>query len=256
MVPADRTRTVDLSLTRTLLYHLSYAGEKRPLRQRQMKDQFVLARTAPWKTTPVVLGASVKGSVVAAIAAAFIAMKTHAFGAEPSVADHEIVQVVVEAEPIVMLPAWFVLPATTAPFVVAPQAPLAIVGKPADVTNCADVETVLAIVLGVVLPIGPGAASRVVKPAPETAPVAESVVALTGAGVVAPIVMLSIVPAAAGFVVGAVNGKTWSPIDVKKVLFAAKAAIVAARSAAAAGRRSFLISSPRGRRSGACEPNR
>ena len=71
------------------------------------------------------------GSVVAAIAAAFIAINMHAFGADANVADHEIVQAVVDADPIVICPAWFVLPATTAPLVVAPQAPEEIVGKPA-----------------------------------------------------------------------------------------------------------------------------
>src|ERR1700694_185997 len=101
----------------------------------QMKDQFVLASTAPLNTTAVVLGMLMNGSVVAAIAAAFIGENVQALGADASVADQEIVQVVVAALPMVMLKAWFVEPATTAPFVVAPHAPLAIVGRPWPVTT-------------------------------------------------------------------------------------------------------------------------
>lgn len=85
----------------------------------------------------MVLGAPVRATVVpVAAAAAFAGKNTQAFGATLSVADHEMVQVVVAAAPIVILPDWLVLPATTAPLVVVPQAPLAIVGKPVVLTSC------------------------------------------------------------------------------------------------------------------------
>ena len=68
------------------------------------------------------------GSVVAAMAAAFAAMTRQAFGATAKVAENETVQDVVDAEPIVMRP--LALVPATVPFVVAPQAPLAMVVTP------------------------------------------------------------------------------------------------------------------------------
>jgi hypothetical protein len=185
----------------------------------------VLASTAPLKTTPVVLGMPTNGNVVAAIAAAFIAMNKQAFGAAANVADHEIVQVVVPAAPMVMLPAWFVLPATTAPFVVVPQAPDAIVGRPAFVVICPVAErAVKAPAAGAVPPIGGGEANWAVTPAPDGALVEVSVVKLPGAGVVAPIVVLSINAGDGVAWFGGQNGKVMLPfLLVRKMVLQALA---------------------------------
>ena len=94
-------------------------------------------------------------------------------------------------------------------------------------------------VFGAVEPIGGGDANDAVTPAP-TMVSAVSVVNVPARFVVAPIVMLSIVPAVP-LEVGCVKGKTESPFDVKNVVFPASAARVAANKAPATGRMSFLI---------------
>ncbi len=132
----------------------------------------------------VVMALMYAAVVPTAAAAEFAGWITQARGAVASVVLKLTVQVAVLAEPMVMLPLWSVLPATTAPFVVAPQAPEAIVGKPIpvkdrrplNVTAPVALRVVNAPVLAAVLPIGPGEAKRAVKPAPETVLLALSVV--------------------------------------------------------------------------------
>ena len=93
----------------------------------------MFSSAVPVRTTCVDDGAPTKATVVPVAAAAALDGKNeHAFGtaAVAKVPDHEMVQVVVDADPIVILPDRLVLPVTTAPLVVVPQAPLAIVGVP------------------------------------------------------------------------------------------------------------------------------
>lgn len=132
---------------------------------------------------PVVEGAPTNPPTVAeSAAAAFMGAITQAFGATASVAENRTGHAVAAAAPIVMRPDWFVLPATTAPFVVVPQVPDVMVGKPAPGIICENV------------------AAR---------------------GVVAPITVLSSVAGCDVTGFGGENGNTICPLSVRKVVLAA-----------------------------------